>query len=83
MIYTRLVEGETLIEKGLYFLRINKFFGVKLPWFWGLLKLGISLGFDKKYFGIIQRFQRQRSMIYYLQIDDDLLTFSYFQFLYV
>ena len=48
-----------------------------------LLKLGISLGFDKKYFGIIQRFQRQRSMIYYLQVDDDLLTFSYFQFLYV
>ena len=81
--YTRLVEEETLIGKGLYFLRINKFFGVKLPWFWGLLKLGISLSFDKKYFGIIQRFQRQRSMIYYLQVDDDLLTFSYFQFLYV
>ena len=51
--YTRLVEEETLIGKGLYFLRIYKFFGVKLPWFWGLLKLGISLGFDKKYFGII------------------------------
>ena len=32
------------------FLRIYKFFGVKLPWFWGLLKLGISLSFDKKYF---------------------------------
>ena len=48
-----------------------------------LLKLGISLSFDKKYFSIIQRFQRQRSMIYYLQVDDDLLTFSYFQFLYV
>ena len=48
--YTRLVEEETLIGKGLYFLRINKFFGVKLPWFWWLLKLGISLSFDKKYF---------------------------------
>ena len=32
--YTRLVEEETLIGKELYFLRINKFFGVKLPWFW-------------------------------------------------
>ena len=47
------------------------------------VEIRISLGFDKKYFGIIQRFQRQRSMIYYLQVDDDLLTFSYFQFLYV
>ena len=49
----------------------------------GLLKLEISLSFDKKYFGIIQGFQRQRSMIYYLQVDDDLLTFSYFHFLYI
>ena len=32
--YTRLVEEETLIGKELYFLRINKFFGVKLPLFW-------------------------------------------------
>ena len=48
-----------------------------------VLKLEISLSFDKKYFGIIQRFQRQRSMIYYLQVDDDLLTFSYFHFLYI
>ena len=50
---------------------------------WQLLKLEISLSFDKKYFGIIQGFQRQRSMIYYLQVDDDLLTFSYFHFLYI
>ena len=47
------------------------------------VEIRISLRFDKKYFGIIQGFQRQRSMIYYLQVDDDLLTFSYFHFLYI
>ena len=47
------------------------------------VELENSLRLDKKYFGIIQGFQRQRSMIYYLQVDDDLLIFSYFQFLYI
>ena len=48
--YTRLVEEETLIGKRTVFFVNQQIFGVKLPWFWGLLKLGISLSFDKKYF---------------------------------
>ena len=53
---------------------------------YGIVEIKISLRFDKKYFGIIQGFQLQRPMIYYLQVDDNLLTFwtiSYFHFLYL
>ena len=47
--YTRLEEEETLIENGTVFFVNQLNFGVKLPWV-GLLKLEISLSFDKKYF---------------------------------
>ena len=47
--YTRLEEEETLIENGTVFFVNQLKFGVKLPWV-GLLKLEISLSFDKKYF---------------------------------
>ena len=46
---TRLEEEETLIENGTVFFVNQLNFGVKLPWV-GLLKLEISLRFDKKYF---------------------------------
>ena len=47
--YTRLEEEETLIENETVFFVNQLNFGVKLPWV-GLLKLEISLSFDKKYF---------------------------------
>ena len=47
--YTRLEEEETLNENGTVFFVNQLNFGVKLPWV-GLLKLEISLSFDKKYF---------------------------------
>ena len=47
--YTRLEEEETLIENGTVFFVNQLNYGVKLPWV-GLLKLEISLSFDKKYF---------------------------------
>ena len=81
--YTRLEEEETLIGNGTVFFANQLNFWGQTTLVLGLLKLEISLSFDKKYFGIIQGFQRQRSMIYYLQVDDDLLTFSYFHFLYI
>ena len=81
--YTRLEEEETLIGSGTVFFANQLEFWGQTTLVLGLLKLEISLSFDKKYFGIIQGFQRQRSMIYYLQVDDDLLTFSYFHFLYI
>ena len=47
--YTRLEEEETLIENGTVFFVNQLNYGVKLLWV-GLLKLEISLSFDKKYF---------------------------------
>ena len=55
--YTRLEEEETLIENDSIFCE-SQIFGGQTTLVSGLLKLGISLGFDKKYFGIIQGFQR-------------------------
>ena len=52
MMYTGLVEEETLIEKYSIFCE-SQIFGGQTTLVSGLLKLGISLGFDKKYFGII------------------------------
>ena len=81
--YTRLEEGETLTRCGtVFFVNPQEIWGQTTLVF-GTVEIRISLRFDKKYFGIIQGFQRQRSMIYYLQVDDDLLTFSYFHFLYI
>ena len=57
MMYTGLVEEETLIENDSIFCE-SQIFGGQTTSVSGLLKLGISLGFDKKYFGIIQGFQR-------------------------
>ena len=57
MMYTGLVEEETLIENDSIFCE-SQIFGGQTTLVSGLLKLGISLGFDKKYFGIIQGFQR-------------------------
>ena len=57
MMYTGLVEEETLIENDSIFCE-SQIFGGQTTMVSGLLKLGISLGFDKKYFGIIQGFQR-------------------------
>ena len=56
--YTGLEEGKTLTRCGTVFFVNPQEFGAELPWFLGLLKLKISLRFDKKYFGIIQGFQR-------------------------
>ena len=50
--YTRLEEEETLIENDSIFCE-SQIFGGQTTLVSGLLKLGISLGFDKKYFGII------------------------------
>ena len=48
--YTRLEERKTLIRCGTVFFVNPQEFGARLPWFLGLLKLRISLRFDKKYF---------------------------------
>ena len=50
VIYTRLEEGKTLTKCGTVFFVNPQEFGVRLPWFLGLLKLEFHLGFDKKYF---------------------------------
>ena len=85
--YTRLEEQETLIDmENSIFCESTKFEGGLLSGF-GTVELENSLRFDKKYFSIIKGFQLQRPMIYYLQVDANLLTFwtmpciSYFHFL--
>ena len=56
--YTRLEEEETLIGNGTVFFANQLNFWGQTTLVLGLLKLEISLSFDKKYFGIIQGFQR-------------------------
>ena len=53
----RLNEANTLLKQVTND-RLDRFQVLRFLRIWGLLKLGISLGFDKKYFGIIQGFQR-------------------------
>ena len=56
--YTRLEEEETLTRCGTVFFANPQEFWGRTTLVLGLLKLEISLRFDKKYFGIIQGFQR-------------------------
>ena len=49
--YTRLEERKTLIKRGTVFFVNPQEFGARLPWFFGTVEIGISLRFDKKYFG--------------------------------
>ena len=50
-INTRLEEEETLTRCGTVFFVNPQEFGVRLLWFLGTVEIGISLRFDKKYFG--------------------------------
>ena len=49
--YTGLEERGTLIRCGTVFFVNPQEFGVRLLWFLGTVEIGISLRFDKKYFG--------------------------------